>query len=89
MQLETLASLSVVEPKFFTADLLVAVLREGADELIMRREEEGMLRTFIDTSNVRDNRWGPPLVDEDWHALCQAIFNGVEERNGRPCTTSM
>ena len=23
--------------------------------------------------------WGPrPLVDEDWHAICQAIFKGTE-----------
>ena len=21
----------------------------------------------------------PPLVDKDWHAICQAIFRGVEE----------
>ena len=20
---------------------------------------------------------GPPLVDADWHALCQAIYNGI------------
>ena len=26
-----------------------------------------MLRNFIDTINVVDGRWGPPLVDEDWH----------------------
>ena len=23
-------------------------------------------------------RWEPPLVDEGWHAFCQAIFQGVE-----------
>ena len=40
------------------------VLREGADELTMRREEEGLLRTVIDTTNVEDNKWVPPLVDE-------------------------
>ena len=22
--------------------------------------------------------WGPPLVDEDWRAICQAIFKGTE-----------
>ena len=37
-----------------------------------------MLRTFIDTTDVGDSGWGPPLIDEDWHAICQAIFQGVE-----------
>ena len=50
----------------------------GADELTLRAEEEGMLRTFIDTTDVGDNYWKPPLVDEDWHAICQAIFQSVE-----------
>ena len=25
-----------------------------------------------------DNRWGPPLVDEDWHVICQASNKGVK-----------
>ena len=39
----------VVKPKFMTdfPDFLQAVVREGADELTLRREEEGMLRAFI------------------------------------------
>ena len=40
-----------------------------------------MLRTFIDTTDAGDNRWGPPLVDEDWHAICQAIFQSVGSGN--------
>ena len=36
------------------------------------------LPTFIDTKNVGNERWKPPLVDEDCHAFCQAIFQGVE-----------
>ena len=47
---KTLASLSVVEPQF-TVDFPAAVVREGADEVTLRREE-GMLRTFINTTNV-------------------------------------
>ena len=71
-------SLPVVKPNF-TADFPCAVVREGgAGELALRREEEGMLRTFVDTTDVGDSRWGPPLVDEDWHAICKAIFKGVE-----------
>ena len=80
-------------------DFCEAVVREGADELTLRgEEEEGMLRTFVDTTNVGDSRWEPPPVDEDWHAMCQAMFAGVEGpdhlqvrrggKNGRLCTTS-
>ena len=52
----------VAKPKF-TTDFPEAVVREGADELTLRPEEEGMLRTFIDTTDVGDNRWRPPVVE--------------------------
>ena len=42
-------------------------MMEEAGELTVRREEEGMLRTFLDTANVGDSRWEPPLVDETSH----------------------
>ena len=74
---KNLESLSVVKPKF-TTDFREAVVREGADELTLRKEEEGMLRTFIDTTNVGDSGWRPPFMDEDWDATCQVIYNGVE-----------
>ena len=67
-----------VKPKF-TTDFPEAVVREVADELTLRAEEEGALRTFTDTTDVGDSRWEPPLVDEDWHAICQATYKGVEE----------
>ena len=53
----------------------------GADELALRAHEHGVVRSFIDTTNVRNKRWeGAQLVDEDWHASCQAIYKGVEGR---------
>ena len=56
-----------------------ASIREGADELLtLTAEESGSLRTFIDTKRVELERWGPPLVDADWHAFCQAICRGIE-----------
>ena len=67
----------MVKPSF-TTDCLGAVSREGADELAVGAHVEGVLRTFIDTTNVRHKRWEPPPVDEDWHAFCQAIVQGVE-----------
>ena len=54
-----------------------AAVREGAEELTLRRGEEGGLRTFVDATNVGDSRCGPPLVDKDWHAICQDIFKGI------------
>ena len=58
----------------FTIDFPQAVVRERTDELTLRREEESMLRTFIDTTNVGDNRWEPQLLHEDWYAICQVFF---------------
>ena len=48
-----------------------AVIREGADELTLRAEEVGSLRTFIDAKHIQL---------ESWHAVCQAICKGIEEK---------
>ena len=69
---QNMESRPVVKPKI-TADFPEAVVREVADELPSRREAEGMF-----TANVGGNSWRPPFVDEDWRAICQAIFKGVE-----------
>ena len=62
-------SKKVVEPKF-TIDI-PEVIREGADALTLRAEEEGMLRIFIDATDARETadgglrswmRTGVPLV---------------------------
>ena len=66
----------VVKPRF-TTDFPGAVVREGADELTLRAHE-GLLRTFIYTTNVGNKRWEPPPVDQDWHSFCQDMFQGVE-----------
>ena len=71
-----MGSRKVVKPNF-TTDYYRAMAREGADEPTLRAEEEGMLRTFIDTTDVGDDR-EPPLVNEGCRAICQAIFQGVE-----------
>ena len=69
-------SKKVVKPKFMS-DFPGAVFGEGANELTFRAHEEVVFRTVV-TTNVGNKRWGPPLVHEDWHAFCQAIFQGVE-----------
>ena len=40
------------------------------------RERPDCCAPSSSTTNVAD-RWGP-LVDEDWHAVCQAIYRSVE-----------
>ena len=72
-----LQALLIVEPKSSEYRREAAV-RKGAEELTLRRGEAGGLRTFIDTTNVGDNRWRQLLLDEDWHAICQAIYKGTE-----------
>ena len=44
----------MVKPKL-TTDFSEAVVREGADELTPRAEEEGALRIFIDTKDLGDS----------------------------------
>ena len=53
---KSMASKKVVKPKF-TADVTEVVTREGADELTLRDEDEGVLRNFTDTTDVGDSRW--------------------------------
>ena len=45
----------MVKPKF--TNFLESVVREGADELTLRAEDEGVLRT-IDTTDVGDSGTG-------------------------------
>ena len=60
-----------------------AAVREGFDELTLGRCEEGMLRAFINNSQLGNSGWRLPFVDEDWHAVCHAICTGVEERDSQ------
>ena len=63
-------SLKVVRSKF-TADFPGAVIREAADELTLRAQEEGVLRTFIDTTTVEGHRW--------------ELFSRALKDSGKPC----
>ena len=38
------------------------------------------LKACINVDRIGRKVLGPPLVDADWHAFCQAIYKGVEGR---------
>ena len=45
----------------------------GSEELTLRAEEVGSQKSCINVDHIAEDRWGPPLVDADWHAFYQAI----------------
>ena len=57
------------------------LMREGDEELTLRTEEVGSKKSCINVDHIAQDRWGPPLVDADWHAFCQANFKGIEVRD--------
>ena len=74
---EATRSLAVQKPKISEA-FPEATIREGADELTLRADDVGTQRAFINTEHIEFERWGPPMVDADWRAFCQAIYKGSE-----------
>ena len=47
-----------------------------------------MPHLFINTIHVRGS-WEPPLVDEDWHTVCQAICKGIKGKAWENLYTSV
>ena len=58
---------------------------EGSEELTLRTEEVGAIKTCINDDHIAKERWGPPLVDAHWHAFCQAIYEVLKEKIGKNC----
>ena len=38
----------------------------------------GIWKALINVDHIEKERWGPPLVDYDWYAFCQALYKGIE-----------
>ena len=57
---------------------LEVTVRENPDELTLRAEEEDTSKALIIVNHIEPERWGPPLVDADWYAFCQALYKGIE-----------
>ena len=53
-------------------------VRANSDELTLRAEEVGTLKAYVNVDHIEKQRWGPPLVEYDWHAFCQALYKGRE-----------
>ena len=54
------------------------IVRESPDELALRAEEVNTSKASINVNHIEPERWGPPLVDADWYASCQALYRGIE-----------
>ena len=46
--------------------------------MTLRADEVKTLKACMNIAHIEENRWGPPPVDADWHAFCQAIHKGIE-----------
>ena len=56
-------------------------VRENSDELTLRAEEVCTLKTNINVNHIEEERWGLLLVDYDWYAFFQELFEGIEEED--------
>ena len=57
------------------------LIREGPEDLTPRAADVNTLKSCINVGHIAQDRWGPPLVDADWHAFCQAIYKGNEGKD--------
>ena len=53
-------------------------VRESPDQLTLTAEEVGTWKSYTNVHHIAKERWGPPLVDADWHAFCQALYKDIE-----------
>ena len=54
------------------------IVRESPDDLTLRAEEVGTSKALMHVDHIEQEGWGPPLVDADWYAFCQALYEGIE-----------
>ena len=54
------------------------IVRESLDEMTLSAEGVGTLKALISVDHIDRETWGPPLVDVDWCAFCQALYKGIE-----------
>ena len=49
--------------------------------MTLRTEDVGSKKACINVDHIAEDICGPPLVDADWRAFCQAIYKGIEGRD--------
>ena len=54
------------------------MVRESLDELTLRAREVHTLKALTNVDHIEPERWGLLLVDADWYAFCQALYEGIE-----------
>ena len=52
---------------------------EGEEVLTLRPQERGTHELFVTTDKIPGGKWRPPLMDEDWVALCQSLYLKIGE----------
>ena len=62
------------------------LIKEAPEELAFRAEEVGTQESCINVDHIAQDRWGPSLVDADWHAFFQAIYKGIGGKDWEDCT---
>ena len=82
-------SLEVRGPKFEEGCPEVS-FREGPEELTLGAEEGGSQKACINVDYISEDRWGPPLVDTDWHVFLPGALQRylLKAATGRNCTST-
>ena len=80
-------SFVVRRPKFGEGCPEVSV-RRGPKELTLRTEEVGSQNACINVDHIAEDRWGPPLVDADWHAFTGRSTNLLMAETGENCANT-
>ena len=46
-------------------------------------------KALVNVNHIEPDRWGPPLVDADWYAFCQALYctKASKEKTGKKSMT--
>ena len=78
-------SIQVKKPQFSEA-FPQAVIRESADEYILRAEEVGSLPTFSDTAHIEAERWSRRQWMRTGAPFVMLYTQDLKENNGRRCT---
>ena len=45
--------------------------------MTLRGEEVDTLQECTNVDHIVESKWGPPLVDADWHPFCKSSYEGI------------